>query len=260
MDTNIAPKISIITITKNRARFIPEALKSAQKQGFSAWELLVLDDASNDNTEAIVNEFKSKDPRIKYHRNSVNLGISGNRNLGLSLSKGKYIAVLDSDDIWIDKDKLQKQFDFLEKNLDYSLVGSNIKMVDDKNNFIKNTNFQTEDVDIRNKILRENQIPHSTVMYRKDLAEKVGGYSEKLSCVEDLDFFLRLGLLGKFKNLKEITTVYTKHSGGISHKRKIAMAWNHNKIVWKNLGKYPNWFVAKFWAKLRILKSLFSFQ
>ncbi len=257
MDTNITPKISIITITKDRAKFIPEALKSVQKQDFSAWELLVLDDASNDNTEAIVSEYKAKDPRIKYHNNPQGFGISKNRNIGLNLSKGKYIAVLDSDDMWIDKDKLQKQFDFLERNLDYVLIGSNVKIVDDKNIFIKNTDFETDDSKIRNKILRENQIPHSTVMYRKDLAEKVGGYDEKLSCVEDLDFFLKLGLLGKFKNLKEITTAYTRHSGGISHKRKMAMAWNHYKIVWRNFGKYPKWLIAEFWAELRLLKNLF---
>src|SRR5689334_22817379 len=98
MDANIRPKISIITITRNRAKFIPEALKSAQKQGFSDWELLVLDDASNDNTKAIVESYIAKDRRIKYHLNSLALGISKSRNLGLSMSDGKYIAVLDSDD------------------------------------------------------------------------------------------------------------------------------------------------------------------
>jgi len=253
----MTPKISIITLTRNRARFIPKAIESAQKQGFSSWELLVLDDESNDNTEDIVRAYKAKDDRIKYYKNSPALGISKSRNSGISLSKGKYVAVLDSDDAWTDKDKLQKQFDFLEKNQGYVLVGSNIKIVDDKGNFIKNTNFETEDGNIRNKILKENQIPHSTVMFKKSAAEKVGGYNERLSCVEDLDFFLKLGTLGKFKNLKEITTSYTRHSGGISQKRRLAMAWNHYKIVLKNFGKYPNWFRSAVWAKLRILKNLF---
>ena len=165
--------------------------------------------------------------------------------------------MLDSDDEWIDKNKLQKQLDFLEKNPDYVLIGSDIKIVDERGNFIKNTNFETEDINIRNKILISNQIPHSTVVYKKDLAEKIGGYDEKLSCVEDFDLFLRLGILGKYKNLKEITTSYTRHSQGISQKRKLTMAWNHYKIVWKNFGKYPNWFWAIAYAKIRILKNLF---
>ncbi len=257
MDTNINPQVSIITITRNRAGFISKALESAQKQGFSDWELLVVDDDSNDNTGPILEGFMTKDKRIRYYKNSPALGISKNRNVGLSLAKGKYIAILDSDDTWLDNNKLQKQFDFLENNSDYVLIGSNIKVVDEKNNFIKNTDFAIEDKDIRKKILRANQIPHSSVLYKKDLALGVGGYDENLSCVEDLDLFLRLGALGKMRNLKETTTAYTKHSDGISHKRKLMMSWNHFKIVWKNFGKYPSWFLAIFFSKLRILKNLF---
>ena len=257
MDKNLNPQISIITITRNRAGFIAKAIESAQKQGFTSWELLVLDDDSNDETGAILETLIFKDNRIKYHKNSPTLGISKNRNLGLSKARGKYIAVLDSDDEWIDKDKLQKQFDFLEKNNDYVLIGSNIKIIDEKEKFIKETGFATEDIDIRKKILIENQIPHSSVIYKKEIADKIGGYDNKLSCVEDLDLFLKLGKLGKMKNLKEITTAYTKHSGGTSQKMKLAMAWNHLMIVLKNFGKYPNWFSALIYAKLRVLKNLF---
>jgi glycosyltransferase involved in cell wall biosynthesis len=257
MDTNIKPQISIITITRNRAGFIAKAIESVLKQSFLGWELLILDEDSNDETEAIVGAYMAKDKRIRYYKNSAILGISKNRNLGLSLSKGKYIAILDSDDEWIDKDKLQKQFKYLENNPDYVLISSNIKIVDEKENFIKNTDFAIEDENIRKKILVANQIPHSSVLYRKDLVNKIGGYDEKLSCVEDLDLFLRLGLLGKMENLKEITTAYTKHSQGTSQKRKLEMAWNHFKIAFRNFGKYPNWFWAIFIAKLRILKNLF---
>ncbi len=257
MDTNLTPKISIITITRNRAGFITRAIESAQKQAFPDWELIVLDDDSNDDTGAIIEAFRAKDSRIKYHKNTPYLGISKNRNLGLSLSKGKYIAVLDSDDEWTDNNKLQKQFDFLENKPEYVLIGSNIKIIDEKGSFIKNTNFATEDLDIRKKILISNQIPHSTVLYRKEISDKIGGYNEKFSCVEDLDLFLKLGLLGKMKNLSEITTSYTKHSQGTSYTRKLSMAWNHFVIVFKNFGKYPNWFSAILWAKLRFLKNLF---
>ncbi len=251
------PKISIITITRNRADFIAKAIESILDQTFSGWELIIIDDGSVDDTRAIVEPFAAKDKRIKYNKNKSFLGISKSRNLGLSLSKGEYIAVLDSDDYWIDKNKLQKQFEYLENNPDYVLIGSNIKIVDEKNNFIKNTDFKTEDSDIRNKMLRFNQIAQSAVMCRKKTAEKIGGYDEKLSCVEDLDLFLKLGLLGKMKNLKEITTAYTRHSGGISYERKISMAWNNYKIVFKNFGKYPNWLSGIIVAKLRILKNLF---
>ena len=256
MDTNIKPKISVITITRNRAGFIAKAIQSVLNQTFSDFELLIGDDDSQDGTEKIIKNFVSKDNRIKYFKNSPALGISGNRNKALSMTSGKYIAVLDSDDFWTDKNKLQKQFDFLKNNPDYILVGSNIKIIDENGNFIKDTDFETEDLEIRKKILKDNQIAHSSVMMRKDMIEKVGGYDNELSCVEDLDLFLRLGKFGKMKNLEEITTSYTRHSQGFSHQRKISMAWNHLIIIWRNFGKYPRWFRAMAWAKLRFLKSL----
>jgi glycosyltransferase involved in cell wall biosynthesis len=244
-------------ITRNRASFLPQAIKSAQNQSFTDWELIISDDDSNDATEAILAPIIAQDIRIKYHKNTPALGISSNRNRALSLATGKYIAVLDSDDFWLDKNKLQKQSDFLEANSDYVLIGSNIKIIDEKGNFIKETTFATEDTGIRKKILKDNQIPHSSVLVKKEAINKIGGYDEKLSCVEDLDLFLKLGKVGKFKNLSEVTTAYTRHSDGTSHKKKINMAWNHFKIVLKNFGKYPNWLMAMVWAKLRLLKSLF---
>ena len=244
-------------ITRNRASFLPQAIKSAQNQSFSDWELIVSDDDSTDATEAILAPLRAKDSRIKYFKNTPALGISGNRNKALSLTSGGYIAVLDSDDFWLDKDKLQKQYDFLEANSDYVLIGSNIKIINEKGDFIKETSFATENSDIRNKILKDNQIPHSTALIKKEAVDKIGGYNNKLSCVEDLDLFLKLGKLGKFKNLAEITTAYTRHSGGTSHKRKIAMAWNHYLIVLKNFGQYPNGLCSLTWAKMRLLKSLF---
>ncbi len=251
------PKISIITVTRNRVGFIAQAIESAKKQSFMDWELIVLDDDSEDATEAIVASYTAKDDRIKYHKNSPALGISANRNKGLKLATGQYLAVLDSDDYWLDNNKLQKQYDFLEQNPDYALIGSNIRIIDEKGGLIKETDFATEDLKIRKKILSDNQIPHSSVLIRRELMTKIGGYDEKLSCVEDLDLFLRLGQLGKMKNLAEITTAYTRHSGSVSQKRKVIMAWNHYKIILKNFGQYPSWFTAILWAKLRLLKSFF---
>ncbi len=205
----------------------------------------------------IVKKYTDSDARIKFFEEPNSMGISESRNVGLVKSIGKYIAVLDSDDVWTDENKLQKQFNFLENNPDYALIGSNVTIVDDKGNFMKNTEYKTEDTDIRKKILISNQMQHSSVLLRKNLAEKAGLYDMKFPVVEDLDLLLKLGLLGKFKNLPEITTAYTRHAGGISYERKLLMAKYHFKTVMKNFGKYPNWFPAMFYAKLRFLKNLF---
>ena len=113
------PKVSVVIITYNRARFLPEAIESVIAQSFTDWELIVVDDASTDNTKGVVEKYSSVDSRIKYYRNPENLNISKSRNRGIELSKGKYIAVLDSDDIWCDIEKLKLQYSFLESNLDH---------------------------------------------------------------------------------------------------------------------------------------------
>ncbi len=136
MDTNIEPKISITMVTKNRASFIGAAIQSVLNQTFHDWELLIIDGESKDNTEEIVRSFT--DARIVFMKRPAGFGISKSRNIGLNNSKGKYIAVLDSDDVWTDTRKLQKQFDFLEQNPDFAMIGSNVRIVDEKNNFLKN--------------------------------------------------------------------------------------------------------------------------
>ena len=123
--------ISIIILTYNRAGFISEAIKSALEQSFSDWELIIIDDASQDNTREIAEDYAKKDSRIKYFRNDEHLRISKSRNKALGLARGEYVAVLDSDDVWSDRDKLKKQYEFLERNKDYVLVGGGVIVIDE---------------------------------------------------------------------------------------------------------------------------------
>ncbi len=102
------PLVSILTPTYNRAGYIAEAIESVLAQTFTDWELIVIDDASADNTEQIVRSYAAKNPKISYLRQAINVGIARNRNTGLEKARGNYVAVLDSDDVWTDPHKLQK--------------------------------------------------------------------------------------------------------------------------------------------------------
>ena len=95
--------ISIITPTYNCAQFIGETIKSVINQTYTNWEMIIVDDASNDNTEEVVKSIK--DERIKYIRLKENSGAATARNIAMENASGKFMAFLDSDDIWI-KDKL----------------------------------------------------------------------------------------------------------------------------------------------------------
>lgn len=107
--------VSIITPSWNCAPFIKETIKSIQSQTYHNWELLFQDDCSTDMTKEIMDQFVATDSRIKYECNLQNSGAAITRNNALKRATGKWIAFLDSDDLWL-PEKLEKQLAFMEKN------------------------------------------------------------------------------------------------------------------------------------------------
>src|SRR3989338_2915164 len=147
------PKISVIIITYNRAQYIGAAIDSIVGQTFSDWELVIIDDASTDNTAEIAIKYAAQDSRIKFHHENINLGITKARNLALRLAQGKYIAVLDSDDVWADSEKLQKQYNFLENNTDHVLVGGAVIVINENGQETNRYKNSATDTAIRAGIL-----------------------------------------------------------------------------------------------------------
>lgn len=107
--------ISIITPTYNCGNFIAETIESVQAQSYTNWEMIIVDDCSSDNTKDVVSKYQDKDSRIQYHCLERNSGAAVARNLALSLAKGKWIAFLDSDDLWR-PEKLSRQIQFMKNN------------------------------------------------------------------------------------------------------------------------------------------------
>ena len=107
--------VSIITPTWNCARFICETIRSVQAQTYQNWEMIISDDCSTDNTREVIEPYLKANSRIKYICNSKNSGAAITRNNALKHAKGKWIAFLDSDDLW-EPDKLEKQIKFMVDN------------------------------------------------------------------------------------------------------------------------------------------------
>ena len=106
--------VSIIMPSYNTGRFIAKTIESVLVQSYSDWELIIVDDCSNDNTDDVVTQYLV-DARIRYIKNETNSGAAVSRNRALREAKGKWIAFLDSDDLW-EPDKLEKQIAFMENN------------------------------------------------------------------------------------------------------------------------------------------------
>ena len=107
--------VSIITPVHNSEQFLECCIESVLTQTYENWEHILVDDCSSDNSKAIIESYQEQDPRIKYYGLQENSGAGMARNKGIEFAKGKYIAFLDSDDVWY-PEKLEKQLHFMEQN------------------------------------------------------------------------------------------------------------------------------------------------
>lgn len=236
--------VSIILPTFNGSKYINKAIDSILLQSFLDWELLIIDDGSTDGTENIIKKYTDIHSTIRYFKNNVNLGIQKSLNRGLRESEGKYVARIDDDDEWADKDKLKKQVDFLDKNIDYVLVGTGVIVVDKNEVELFKYKLPKKDNDIRSKILLKNCFVHSSVVFKRDLALKLKGYSEDIDTlhIEDYDLWLKLGTMGKMANLDIYGVFFMSRENSISSVNKMNQFKKDLNLIKKYRNKYPNYF------------------
>ncbi len=255
LDSRMTPCVSIVILTYNRASLLIEAIQSALGQTFSDFEIIIIDDASSDNTLEIVTPYLS-DHRIQYIQNSQNKGIAISRNFGISIAKGEYIAMLDSDDVWLDRNKLTAQVSYLKMNSDCEVVGTWMIQINELGQHLKKISFAQTDTDIRKSILYRNHIAHSSVLFRKNTALNVGGYDEALKTMEDHDLWLRLGSYGKFATLPIYSLGYRIHNGSISKTKVTRVAMDELAVVWRHRNHYQGIIKGMIKANARIIKSV----
>ncbi|NLZ74794.1 glycosyltransferase [Candidatus Falkowbacteria bacterium] len=245
------PKVSVIIITYNRADLLSRAINSVLFQDYQDFELLIIDDASTDNTSEIVRAFN--DNRIKYYLNEKNLGIAKSRNKGISLAVGEYIAMLDSDDYWISRDKLTRQVVYLDTYLDVALIGTAIRCEDERATVLKEDIFETDDKNIRNKLLWKNQFAQSSVLFKK---KAFSGYNDSLDIGEDYDLWLKIGCDYKLANLPDIMTAYLIHDKSITKQKRLKTILVTDKIIRRYKNNYPRYFKARLKTIFRLIINL----
>lgn len=161
--------VSIITPVFNSQKYISDTIESVVSQTHTNWEHILVDDCSSDASESIIKSYQAKDPRIKYHRLENNSGAGIARNKAIALAKGRYIAFLDSDDLW-HPEKLEKQLSFMEKN-GYHFTFTDYDVIDEKgqklSKIVKAKSFLTY-----KKALYKNPIGCLTVIYDAGFFEK----------------------------------------------------------------------------------------
>jgi glycosyltransferase involved in cell wall biosynthesis len=173
--------ISVVITCYNYGDYIADAIASVQRQTYSNWECIVVDDGSTDQTFDIVNAIITNDSRIKYFRQD-NQGVAAARNFGIKLSSGKYILPLDADD-YLSPEYLAEASTVFEKYPNVKLVYSDTMLFGAINGILRVSKYSFE------QMLLENMIV-CTAMFRRTDFDKTNGYDPKLKNLEDWDFWI----------------------------------------------------------------------
>lgn len=207
MENNYLPLVSVIIPCYNYAAYIGETIESILAQTYSHWEIIIVDDGSKDNTAKIVKKFTQADKRILYHY-QVNGGLSAARNTGLRLAGGKYIQLLDADD-FIAPTKIAIQVSALESDNSTALVyGDTYNFKDTptiserifRQFFLSKEPVSGQGNALALHMANDNIFLVSCPLFRRVMADAVGGFDTALFSLEDWYFWYRAALLDfKFK-------------------------------------------------------------
>jgi len=222
MDEISAPAVSVILPTHNRAALLKRSIKSILDQTCKDFELIVIDDASTDDTEDVIRNFGDK--RIRYIKQQVNMGAAAARNAGITASKGKYIAFQDDDDEWLPA-KLSKQVEVFEnnRNPDLGVVYSTYWKVDDeKRTETRPNKIMPEDGIVFEEALYDKLrgIGIQTVLTRRGIFDEVGMFDEAFPRWIDHEFFIRASRKFLFYRIDEPLVNCYETPGGISSSKK----------------------------------------
>lgn len=248
------PKVSIITLThQGREKFLPEMIQSVKAQTLTDWELIVVDNGDYDATAKIITELAKNDKRFVYIKNETDPGISVARNIGLKAAKGEFLAVLDSDDLWADEEKLAKQIEYLNTHPDCSVVGTGVIVIDERGQEISRYQNPTDSAKIKQSILYKNPLAHSSVLMRTAGIDHLKGYDENLPFLEDYDLWLRMAVMWKIGNLPELMTKYRKHATNVTREKILAMMKMNISLIVKYRKDYPGFWGAYLRRTVRYL-------
>ncbi len=231
------PRVSVVLAVHNGQGTLAQALQSIAQQTFSEYEIIVINDGSSDSTAHILLEWQRQWPadQLKIITNDVRRGLTPSLVAGVVHSRGEYIARLDADDVW-QEEKLERQVDFLSKNLDHGLVGS--WYYNQTHTQRIKVRLPTADEHIRRFIWHNNPFGHSCVVARRSLILTAGNYDATIRLGQDYDLWFRLLPLTKMANLPEF--LVERHvNGGMSQKNSTAQLQQSVRTIFKYARRYP---------------------
>lgn len=226
--TQKKPLISVIMPFYNCEKYLDDAIRSILCQTFADFELIIINDASTDGSDAIVQKYLYDD-RIVYIKNTQNQKITKNLNMGMARARAQIVARMDGDDV-CEPTRFEKQYRYLNENPDISLVGSFATLIDDHGSVIGHKKKPTSAHVIKKDIFAYSPFIHPSVMFRKDMIISLGGYDETYGTCQDYDLWFRV-IFGGYgvANIPQNLICYRVYENS-SHKNAKELARNTRAI------------------------------
>ena len=207
-----APRVSMVMPVHNGARWLEEAIASVLAQSFADFELILVDDASRDDSPAIMTAAAARDPRIRYLRLDTNVGLPAALNHGFAQARGEFHSWT-SDDNLLRPAMLDRLLGVFADQPEADIAYADFTLIDDQGNDLGHSRVGPVE-----RLLHGNNIG-ACFLYRRDVTEALGGYDIGLFGVEDYDFWLRAAQRFAFVELHEDLYRYRKHGGSLTSKR-----------------------------------------
>lgn len=180
--------VSVIMSAYNAEKYLKDAIDSILNQTYHNFEFIIINDGSKDKTLSIIESYTDERIKVISHNN---IGLTKSLNVGLKNAKGKYIARIDADDIST-PNRISLQVNYLEEQPEIALLGSNYCMYDKKNKSIEYVAIPTSNNKLKKFLaIRGTPFRHSSVMFRREIANELGGYNEKFRHAQDYEFWIR---------------------------------------------------------------------
>jgi len=209
------PLVSVIIPVYNGEKYIETTIRSVISQSYSAWELIIINDGSKDNTEKII--IAAQHPQIRYI-SKPNSGVSDTRNMGIIQAKGDYIAFLDADDFW-HPDNLEKKIGLLEKDKSISYVFSDMNNADENLKITDPAPVGKDENILEDLLLWNGEVipgPGSNIVARKECFDSGIRFDPRLTTIADQHFTVQLAYQYRGKRIPEILWDYRILPGSMS--------------------------------------------
>lgn len=225
------PAVSVLLPVYNGERHLAEALDSVLAQTFTDFEFLVIDDGSTDGCRDILSTYARRDSRVRLHRQPVNSGITATLNAGCRLTRGRFVAIANQDDVCLPR-RLEAQLAYLDSHPGVGLVGAWADLIDDHGRFLRIKQYPTDPALATWSMHFMSSVLHPVATVRRDIMERIGFYPVGYGGgSEDYALGMKISQISQVCNLAEVLVRYRFHAGNFSDQRRDEQEAEGDRIV-----------------------------